>query len=124
MIAASTTTVRVFPNVANLAMRPPAVLARSAASLDLLNDGRVELGVPHLRRADPQLAPVLDRLKAEHHIIHGVLEDVDRALVGLVGGGDIKALRATVDQLSDTLLSHLSYEETQLIGPLSRYGFQ
>ncbi len=79
---------------------------------------------PHLRRADPQLGPVLDRLKEEHHVIHGVLEDVDRALVGLVGGGDVKALREAVDELSDTLLSHLSYEETQLIGPLSRYGFQ
>src|SRR5215203_1215628 len=32
VIAASTSTVRVLPNVANLPMRPPAVLARSVAS--------------------------------------------------------------------------------------------
>ena len=34
-----------FPNVANLPLRPPAVLARSVASLDILSGGRVELGL-------------------------------------------------------------------------------
>jgi alkanesulfonate monooxygenase SsuD/methylene tetrahydromethanopterin reductase-like flavin-dependent oxidoreductase (luciferase family) len=45
MIAATTTRVRVFPDVANLPLRPPAVLAKAAASLDLLSGGRVELGL-------------------------------------------------------------------------------
>ncbi len=45
VIAASTTTLRVAPNVANLPLRQPAVLARSVASLDLLSGGRVELGL-------------------------------------------------------------------------------
>ncbi len=45
VIAARTTTVRVAPNVANLPLRRPAVLARSVASLDLLSGGRVELGL-------------------------------------------------------------------------------
>jgi alkanesulfonate monooxygenase SsuD/methylene tetrahydromethanopterin reductase-like flavin-dependent oxidoreductase (luciferase family) len=45
VIAARTTRVSVMPNVANLPLRPPAVLARSAASLDLLSGGRVELGL-------------------------------------------------------------------------------
>ena len=36
---------RLAPNVTNLPLRPPAVLARSAASLDLLTGGRVELGL-------------------------------------------------------------------------------
>src|SRR5256886_5164821 len=44
-IAARTRSVRVSPNVANLPLRPPAVLARSAASLDLISGGRVELGL-------------------------------------------------------------------------------
>lgn len=43
MIAATTTRVRVFPDVASLPMRPPAVLAKSAASLDVLSEGRFEL---------------------------------------------------------------------------------
>ena len=33
------------PNVLNLPLRPPAVLARAAASLDLLSGGRFELGL-------------------------------------------------------------------------------
>lgn len=44
-IAAQTTRVRVAPNVANLPLRPPVVLARSVASLDILSGGRVELGI-------------------------------------------------------------------------------
>lgn len=45
VIAARTTRVSVFPNVANLPLRAPAVLARAAASLDILSGGRVELGL-------------------------------------------------------------------------------
>ena len=45
VIAARTTSVRVAPNVANLPLRPPVVLARSVATLDLLSGGRVELGL-------------------------------------------------------------------------------
>lgn len=45
MIAATTTRVGVFPDVANLPLRPPAVLAKAAASLDVLSGGRFELGL-------------------------------------------------------------------------------
>jgi alkanesulfonate monooxygenase SsuD/methylene tetrahydromethanopterin reductase-like flavin-dependent oxidoreductase (luciferase family) len=45
MIAATTTRVGVFPDVANLPLRPPAVLAKAAASLDRLSGGRVDLGL-------------------------------------------------------------------------------
>jgi alkanesulfonate monooxygenase SsuD/methylene tetrahydromethanopterin reductase-like flavin-dependent oxidoreductase (luciferase family) len=44
-LAASTSTVRFFPDVANLPLRPPAMLAKAAASLDVLTGGRVELGL-------------------------------------------------------------------------------
>jgi alkanesulfonate monooxygenase SsuD/methylene tetrahydromethanopterin reductase-like flavin-dependent oxidoreductase (luciferase family) len=44
-VAAQTQTVHVSANVVNLPLRPPAVLARAAASLDLLSGGRVELGL-------------------------------------------------------------------------------
>ncbi|WP_427891556.1 LLM class flavin-dependent oxidoreductase [Kribbella sp. GL6] len=78
---------------------------------------------PHLRRADPALAPVVDRLQEEHKIIHDVLEGVDKALVALVdGSGSIDGLRAAMDLLDDTLLSHLSYEERELVEPLARLG--
>jgi alkanesulfonate monooxygenase SsuD/methylene tetrahydromethanopterin reductase-like flavin-dependent oxidoreductase (luciferase family)/FAD/FMN-containing dehydrogenase len=44
-VAAQTQTLRVSANVLNLPLRPPAVLARAAASLDLLSGGRFELGL-------------------------------------------------------------------------------
>jgi len=44
-VLAKTERVRVFPDVANLPLRPPAVLAKAAASLDVLSGGRFELGL-------------------------------------------------------------------------------
>jgi hemerythrin-like domain-containing protein len=78
---------------------------------------------PHLRAADPALAPVIDRLAEEHVAIHDVLERVDRALVAFVTGPDgAKPLTAAIDLLTDALLSHLAYEERELVEPLSRLG--
>lgn len=86
---------------------------------------------PHLRRSCPPLAPVLDRLQSEHDVIHDVLEQLDEALVSLVendgygaaGRQSMIDLQHAVDLLTDTLLSHLSYEERELAHPLAEFGF-
>jgi alkanesulfonate monooxygenase SsuD/methylene tetrahydromethanopterin reductase-like flavin-dependent oxidoreductase (luciferase family) len=44
-ILASTNSIKVFSDVACLPLRPPAVLAKTAASLDVLSGGRFELGL-------------------------------------------------------------------------------
>ena len=44
-VAARTSTIQVSANVLNLPLRPPAVVARAAASLDLLSGGRFDLGL-------------------------------------------------------------------------------
>jgi alkanesulfonate monooxygenase SsuD/methylene tetrahydromethanopterin reductase-like flavin-dependent oxidoreductase (luciferase family) len=44
-VAARTERVHLAPNVLNLPLRPPAVLARAAASLDLLSGGRFDLAL-------------------------------------------------------------------------------
>jgi hypothetical protein len=89
--------------------------------------GLEDAGVfPHLRRSEAAVGPVLDRLQAEHEVIQAVLDDVDRALVGLVRVGDAASLDAVeeaIDALAERLLSHLSYEERELRGPLARHGF-
>ncbi|MEN3612679.1 hemerythrin domain-containing protein [Plantactinospora sp. ZYX-F-223] len=79
---------------------------------------------PHLRRSQPDLAAVLDRLHEEHLAIHEVLEGVDAALVHLARNPtDYGPITEAIDLLTDTLLSHFAYEESQLIGPLARHGF-
>jgi alkanesulfonate monooxygenase SsuD/methylene tetrahydromethanopterin reductase-like flavin-dependent oxidoreductase (luciferase family) len=80
---------------------------------------------PHLRRGEPGLEAVLDRLAEEHEVIADLLERVDAALVDLVSGEPegIDEVRATIDLLTDALLSHFSYEERELVEPLARLGF-
>jgi alkanesulfonate monooxygenase SsuD/methylene tetrahydromethanopterin reductase-like flavin-dependent oxidoreductase (luciferase family) len=45
MIAATTSRIGLFPDVANLPLRPPAVMAKAAATIDVLSGGRFELGL-------------------------------------------------------------------------------
>jgi hemerythrin-like domain-containing protein len=79
---------------------------------------------PHLKRSDRELVPVIDRLEEEHHVIALVLDQVDRALVAMVSEDDgMRRLQDAADLLTDTLLSHLSYEERELVEPLARLGF-
>ena len=79
---------------------------------------------PGLSRMDSRLAPVVDRLHSEHEAIAGVLSRIDAALVAMVTDPvtGMPALRAATDLLTDALLSHLSYEEHQLLAPLARFG--
>jgi alkanesulfonate monooxygenase SsuD/methylene tetrahydromethanopterin reductase-like flavin-dependent oxidoreductase (luciferase family) len=44
-LATATERVGLFPDVASLPLRPPALLAKAAASIDLLSGGRFELGL-------------------------------------------------------------------------------
>ncbi|MCW2805636.1 MAG: Luciferase-like monooxygenase [Propionibacteriaceae bacterium] len=79
---------------------------------------------PHLRRSDQDLGAVLDRLTEEHHVIHEVLELLDERLVEFIAApDDFTGLQDAIDLLTDTLLSHLAYEEDQLVEPLARLGF-
>ncbi|MFC7485759.1 LLM class flavin-dependent oxidoreductase [Knoellia sp. CPCC 206453] len=86
---------------------------------------------PHLLRADPSLEPVVSKLEDDHEVIAGLLDALDRALVALVGdpgyGSDgqraLDALSDAVDQLAESLLAHLSYEEEALHDPLAIHGF-
>ena len=85
---------------------------------------------PHLRRV-AGAGPVLDRLGEEHVVIHELLDALDRALVALVAepvgpSGDspaIDRLQEVLDLVTDALLSHLSYEERELLHPLAQAGF-
>jgi alkanesulfonate monooxygenase SsuD/methylene tetrahydromethanopterin reductase-like flavin-dependent oxidoreductase (luciferase family) len=79
---------------------------------------------PGLNRLDARLTPVTKRLHEEHEVIAGLLARVDAALVALVTDPvrGMPSVQAVVDLLTDALLSHLSYEEHQLLEPLARFG--
>jgi alkanesulfonate monooxygenase SsuD/methylene tetrahydromethanopterin reductase-like flavin-dependent oxidoreductase (luciferase family)/hemerythrin-like domain-containing protein len=79
---------------------------------------------PHLAQSDPTLEPVIDRLVDEHLAIHDAIEGVDRALVGHINRPeDYEPIQTAIDFLTDALLSHLSYEEQEIVEPLARLGF-
>jgi hypothetical protein len=79
---------------------------------------------PHLVRSDRTLEPVIQRLVDEHLVIHDAIQAVDRSLVDHMNHpDDYDPIQAAIDFLSDTLLSHLSYEEHEIVEPLARLGF-
>jgi hemerythrin-like domain-containing protein len=79
---------------------------------------------PHLARAEPALAPVIQRLTDEHLVIHDAIQLVDAALVREINDpADRDGIQAAIDFLTDALLSHLSYEEREIVEPLARLGF-
>jgi hypothetical protein len=74
-----------------------------------------------LRDDDLSLSPVLERLSEEHEVIAGLLDRLDRALVRMVDeAGAVGPASEEAAALSEALLSHLDYEEEQLLGPLGR----
>ena len=79
---------------------------------------------PHLARREPQIKPVIDQLTEEHLVIHDAIQEVDRALVQHMDRPENHdAIQGAIDYLSDALLSHLAYEEQELVEPLARLGF-
>jgi len=74
---------------------------------------------PALRQEDEALAAVLSRLGEEHEIIAVVLERFDRRLVAMMTApAGLAEVRRLATELGEALLSHLAYEETELLGPL------
>lgn len=76
---------------------------------------------PELARRDPSLAPVVERLEAEHEVIAGLLADLDAALTDLLADpAALPGVRDQVDLLAASLLSHFTYEEEELSEPIGR----
>jgi alkanesulfonate monooxygenase SsuD/methylene tetrahydromethanopterin reductase-like flavin-dependent oxidoreductase (luciferase family) len=74
-LSGATNRIRLFPDVACLPLRPPAMLARAAAGLDLLSGGRVELGLGAGYFLDPIAGmggPVLTRGEAVDALEEGI----------------------------------------------------
>jgi Hemerythrin HHE cation binding domain len=70
---------------------------------------------PALRAADPDIAPVVDRLEADHRVVAAQLEEIEEA----VAAEEQERVIAALDALADHLLEHLAFEEEK-IGPTLR----
>jgi hypothetical protein len=78
---------------------------------------------PRLREADPDLAPVVDKLEADHRVVSDLLDEVEASAAVLdQDEGEAEARRRLVvalETLADALLTHLDYEEASA-GPTIR----
>jgi hemerythrin-like domain-containing protein len=76
-----------------------------------------------LKSRDAELAPVIERLSEEHEVVAAVLSRLDTALVAMIDDPQqLTRVQTEVERLSDILLSHLAYEEEELLGPIARLG--
>jgi hypothetical protein len=80
---------------------------------------------PELRRADPALNPVVDKLESDHVHVSGLLDEVEAA-AGDLSTEESPAARQRLTQaletLSADLLAHLKYEEDQISGTLRTWS--
>ncbi len=92
--AARTERIHLAANVTNLPLRPPAVLARATATLDLLSGGRIELGIGAGAFWDgvagmggPRRSPgeSIKALEEAIAIIRGIWDTTDRSVLSVRG---------------------------------------
>jgi alkanesulfonate monooxygenase SsuD/methylene tetrahydromethanopterin reductase-like flavin-dependent oxidoreductase (luciferase family) len=100
-LAARTERIRLVPNVANLPLRPPAMLAKSSASLDALSGGRFELGLGG-GRAWPDIAGLGGPRWSAGQVVEAV-EDALTILRSLWQGAGPVTYRGKVFSLLDAV---------------------
>ena len=80
---------------------------------------------PALRKANPALSPVVDKLEADHLSVSRLLDEVGTAARAL-GEREDPAVReqlgAALQNLSTDLLAHLDYEEEHISGTLRTWS--
>ncbi len=76
---------------------------------------------PRLREANPALAPVVDKLEADHRTVSDLLDEVEAGAAELTDGDDATRPRLVnaLESLAAELLAHLDYEELEA-GPTIR----
>jgi hypothetical protein len=77
---------------------------------------------PALRRANPALGPVVDKLEADHDRVSDLLDAVEAAASNLAERehpGTRRRLVEALQALSTDLLAHLQYEEDNVAGTMS-----
>jgi hypothetical protein len=77
---------------------------------------------PAIRRQNPELGSVVDRLQADHRRVAEILDGIETAAAALEGDDTPQArerVTAGLEELAEHLLSHLDFEE-ESVGPALR----
>lgn len=86
--------------------------------VDLHHRGEDAMLFPSVRKAAPELSPVVDKLEADHRKVSDLLDEVEAATDAATGStGDQQSNRRLADaleRLAEHLFEHLSYEEKVL----------
>jgi hypothetical protein len=83
--------------------------------------GESALLFPQLRRSNPALGPVVDKLEADHALVSDLLDEVTAAAMSLAAEeseAERKQLITALGDLSDELLAHLDFEEENISATL------
>jgi len=79
---------------------------------------------PALRRSNPALGPVVDRLEADHRRVAEYLKEIEAAADELVAedtGEGRERLIGSLNSLAEHLLAHLAYEEENISPTLRQW---
>ena len=74
---------------------------------------------PALQRVNPDLGPIVDKLKADHRQVSRLLDEIEASANALVveDGASIRVrIVNALDDLATDLLAHLAWEE-EALGP-------
>ncbi|MBO8199576.1 nitroreductase family deazaflavin-dependent oxidoreductase [Streptomyces smyrnaeus] len=87
-------------------------------SLHIHHTSEDQAAFPALARSHPDLAPALERLRAEHGTVDRIRRELESLLADLTTA-DPDRFRAELARMTAELEAHLDYEEEVLIPPLS-----
>jgi hypothetical protein len=74
---------------------------------------------PALRRLDPDLGPVIDKLETEHRRVATLLEEIEISAEELQLAEEVRGrVAAGLGELGGLVLAHLEFEEDQLERPM------
>ncbi|MCY9782497.1 nitroreductase/quinone reductase family protein [Nocardiopsis sp. EMB25] len=90
-------------------------------SLSFHHDGE-EFMFPHMTERNPDLADVVERLKAEHRTVNRLRGELEGLLADL-STADPERFRADLARMTEEMEAHLDYEEAELFPTLAAIPF-
>ena len=101
-----------------------AVCGRECQMLTFHHTGEDTQMFPAIRALEPALARIVDKLAAEHEVIHALIDELQAGADAIAATPDTAAfetLVATFDDLEEIVRSHFGYEETELAEALGMH---